>query len=38
MVEFLRLQYRLKRVTEKQLDKLVTDGKIEIDDKVYIMS
>ena len=38
MVEFLRIQYQLKRVTEKQLDKLVTDGKIEIDDKVYIMS
>ena len=38
MVEFLRIQYQLKRVTEKQLDKLVTDGKIEIDDKVYIIS
>ena len=38
MVEFLKIQYRLGRVIEIQLDKLVTDGKIEIDDKVYIMS
>ena len=38
MVEFLRIQYRLGRVTEGQLDKLVTDGKIKEEDKVYIMS
>lgn len=38
MVEFLRVQYRLKRVTELQLDKLVLDGKITAEDKIYIMS
>lgn len=38
MIEFLRIQYRLKRVTETQLDKLVLDGKISEEDKVYIMN
>lgn len=38
MIEFLRVQYRLKRVTETQLDKLVLDGKISEEDKVYIMN
>lgn len=38
MVEFLKIQYRLGRLTEAQLDKLVTDGKITTDDKVYIIS
>ena len=38
MVEFLKIQYRLGRVTETQLDKLVADKKITEDDKQYIMS
>ena len=38
MVEFLKIQYRLGRLTEAQLDKLVTDGKITADDKVYIIN
>ena len=38
MVEFLRVQYRLGRVTEEQLDVLVDEGKITAQDKVYIMS
>lgn len=38
MVEFLKIQYRLGRITEAQLDKLVTDGKIEVEDKQYIMN
>jgi hypothetical protein len=38
MVEFLRVQYRLGRVTETQLDMLVAQGKITEDDKEYIMS
>lgn len=37
MVEFLKVQYRLGRVTEKQIDMLVTQMKITEDDKVYIM-
>jgi hypothetical protein len=38
MIEFLKIQYRLGRVTETQLDKLIVDGKITEEDKVYIMS
>ncbi len=38
MVEFLRVQYRLGRVTEEQLDKLIAEGKIKEEDKVYIMN
>mgnify|MGYP001770049535 CR=1 FL=1 len=38
MVEFLRVQYRLGRVTGEQLNKLITDGKITEEDKNYIMS
>lgn len=38
MVEFLRVQYRLRRVTEIQLDGLIKDGKITEEDKTYIMS
>ena len=38
MVEFLKMQYRLGRLTEAQLDKLVVDGKIEVEDKQYIMN
>ena len=38
MVEFLKVQYRLKRVTEEQLDRLVSEGKIKEEDKAYIMS
>ena len=38
MVEFLRVQYRLRRVTEIQLDWLVKEKKITEDDKIYIMS
>ena len=38
MLEFLKIQYRLGRITESQLDKLVVDGKIEVEDKEYIMN
>ena len=38
MVEFLKIQFRLGRVTELQLDKLVVEGKIEVEDKQYIMN
>lgn len=38
MVEFLKIQYRLGRITELQLDKLVVEGKIEVEDKQYIMN
>ncbi len=38
MVEFLRAQYRLGRVTDAQLDTLIIQGKITEEDKVYIMS
>lgn len=37
MVEFLKVQYRLGRVTETQIDMLVAQMKITEDDKVYIM-
>lgn len=38
MVEFLKVQYRLRRVTETQLDTLVSHSKITVEDKAYIMS
>ena len=38
MIEFLKVQYRLGRVTETQLDMLVIQGKITVEDKNYIMS
>ncbi len=38
MIEFLRVQYRLGRVIETQLDALITQGKITEEDKVYIMT
>jgi hypothetical protein len=38
MIEFLRVQYRLGRVTETQLDMLIAQGKITEEDKAYIMS
>lgn len=38
MIEFLRIQFRLGRVTESQLDKLVSDGKITGEEKEYIIS
>lgn len=38
MIEFLKIQYRLKKVTEAQLEKLVVEGKIEVEDKQYIMN
>jgi len=37
MVEFLKVQYRLNRVAEKQLDSLILSGKITTEDKIYIM-
>ena len=36
MVEFLKIQYRLKRITESQLSGLVADGKITEDEFIYI--
>ena len=38
MVEFLKVQYRLGRVTNEQLDMLIVQGKITQEDKEYIMS
>lgn len=38
MVEFLRVQYRMGKVTEDQLDMLITQCKISEEDKIYIMS
>ena len=38
MIEFLKIQYRLGRVTETQLDKLIIDKKITTNDKQYVMS
>lgn len=38
MVEFLKIQYRLGKVTEEQLNKLILEGKITEDNKEYIMS
>lgn len=38
MVEFLKIQYRLGRINENHLDKLIIEDKITEDDKVYIMS
>ncbi len=37
MVEFLRIQYKIGRVTEKQIDMLVTQGRISGEDKIYIV-
>ena len=36
MIEFLKIQYRLKRITEVQLSGLVADGKITEDEFIYI--
>ena len=38
MIEFLRIQYRLGRVTDEQLDKLITNKAIKQKDKNYIMN
>ena len=38
MIEFLKVQYRLGRVTEVQLDTLIAQSKITEEDKTYIMS
>lgn len=37
MVEFLKIQFRLKRINEEYLDKLIVKGKIKEEDKIYIM-
>lgn len=37
MIEFLKVQYRLGRVTETQLDMLIAQWKITENDKQYIM-
>ena len=38
MIGFLRMQYRLGRVTKKQLDRLVSNSTITEKDKDYITS
>ena len=38
MVKFLMAQYRMKRITEEQLQKLVDNGTITADEKMLIMS
>ena len=38
MVKFLMIQYRLKRITEERLQKLVDNGTITADEKMLIMS
>lgn len=37
MIEFLRIQYRLGRVTDEQLDKLIINETITKKDKDYII-
>ena len=37
MVEFLKVQYRMSRVTETQIDMLVAQGRISVEDKIYIV-
>ncbi len=36
MIEFLKIQFRLKRITEAQLSGLVADAKITEDEFLYI--
>lgn len=36
MIEFLKIQYRLKRISEAQLSGLVSDGKITEEEYLYI--
>lgn len=38
MIEFLRVQYRLDRITEEQLDLLVEKNKITEENKMYIIN
>lgn len=38
MIEFLRIQYKLGRITEEDLNKLVGKGIITEEDKEYILS
>ena len=38
MIEFLKVQYRLKAINETHLDYLIEKGTIAEEDKVYIMS
>ena len=38
MVEFLKVQYRLNRITETQLNNLIIAEKITEEDKIYIMN
>ena len=38
MVKFLTTQYRMKRITEEQLQKLVDNRTITADEKMLIMS
>lgn len=38
MVKFLKIQYKLGRITEKQLDNLVKAKKITQKDKGYIIA
>lgn len=37
MAEFLRIQFKLKRINEEFLDILVIKGKITEEEKAYIM-
>ena len=38
MIEFLKIQYRLGRIKEEDLNKLVDEGSIVESEKKYIMS
>ena len=38
MIRFLTMQYRIGKVTEEQLQKLVDNGTITADEKMLIMS
>ena len=38
MIEFMKIQYRLKRINEVQLSGLLADGKITEDEYLYITS
>lgn len=37
MIEFLKVQFKLNRINEEYLNKLIAKGKIKEEDKAYIM-
>ena len=37
MVEFLKIQFQMGKVTREQIEKLVSNGKLTIEQSLYIM-